>query len=794
MSAWRRAGQEGRLGAGDLPPLARPSPRVFTSEQKAALVQQHQEAKAQGPDDVRRWLGANNLTRKQLSRWRQELASPRAGYGNPEPGRAVPDDLHLPEIGPVEAYTLDDLPRTHRRYARQEKRTLLTEYGQLDQGQGTQWLRDHHLSTGLMSTWRREWEEGLLGMGDPPPPARQPHRVFTTQEKATMLQHYQEAKARGPGASRRWLEANSQHSRQLSRWRRELASRPPGYGNPEPSHGVPDDLDLPEIGPVEAYTLDDLPPTHRTFTLQEKVTLLTEYAQLDRGQTTQWLRARRLSTILMSRWRRARREGRLGEGDLPPLARPSRRAFTIQEKVALVRQYQEAKSQGGDVAKRWREANNLTRDLLNRWPQQLALPRDPASPDHGNPEPGRAVPDYLDLPEIGPAEAYPLGDPPRTHRSHTGQEKLALLTEYTQLDEGQGSQWLHDRHLTYSLMRDWRDALRKGRLGEDDQSPTARPPRRVFTPQEKATLLRQYDEAKSKGPSVGKRWREANNLTPNRLSRWRQELPSRQDPAWPPSGHGNPEPSRTVPDDLDLPEIGPGEAHTPDNLRLTQRSYTRQEKLALLTEYAQLQRGQKSQWLQERHLTTGLLKGWRRARTRGRLGEGDLPPLGRAPRRTFTRHEKATLLRQYDEARSKGPSVGKRWREANSLSRDHLCRWRRQLASRLNLAPPPDDGNPELNTVEVDPAGWEESPPREEFPPDARFPQVGPSTGGGEPSGVNEYLVDPMDSWWATALTSATSTPDAWDTWDAGDQGNNGQGTAEPDRHHDGASSSRRSF
>jgi hypothetical protein len=73
------------------------------------------------------------------------------------------------------------------------------------------------------------------------------------------------------------------------------------------------------------------------------------------------------------------------------------------------------------------------------------------------------------------------------------------------------------------------------------------------------------------------------------LSRWQQELASRQDPAPSASGHGNPEPSCAGWDDLDLnldlPKIGPVQAYTPDALPLTgRRDYTRQERLALVTE------------------------------------------------------------------------------------------------------------------------------------------------------------------------------------------------------------------
>jgi hypothetical protein len=279
-------------------------------------------------------------------------------------------------------------------------------------------------------------------------------------------------------------------------------------------------------------------------------------------------------------------------------------------------------------------------------------------------------------------------------------------------------------------------------------------------------------------------WLEANNLTRELLNRWQQGRgASRQEQAPPPAGHGNPEPSSAVPDDSDLPGIGPVEAHTPHDWPLTRRRYTPQEKFAVLAEYSQLERGQAGKWLHDRHLTYGQIWDWRRAGREGPLGEHDLPPAARAPRRTFTLREKAALVRQFEEARSQGPGVVRRWLVANNLSRDHLNRWGRELASPQNPAPPPPSGHgsPELTMVEVDPAGGEG------FPPDARFRPVDTPMDGGEPSGVNDYVVDPMDSWWATALASATSTPAAWDVWD---QGDNGQGTAEPDRHHDGSSSS----
>jgi hypothetical protein len=785
-------------------------PRRFpTAQEKTSLVRrQYQEARSQGLADEWEWPEANNLTPEPLNRWQQELASrqelawpqdpapPPSGYRNSEPGRAVPGNGVLPDVGPVEGYTLDDLPLTSRRYTRQEKSTLLTEYAPLRQGQGTQWLRDHYLTTGQMSAWPRAGEQGRLGEGGLPAAARPPHRAFTIQEKAALVRQYEASKSQGLGEAKAWLEANNLDRKQLRRWRQELASPRAGYRNSEPGRAVPNDVDLPEIGPVEAHAPDDLPLTRRSYTQQEKVTLLTEYAGVDRGQGTQWLRDRRLTTIQMTRWRRAWEQGRLGDRDLPPGARPPRHGFTTQEKAALVQRYQEAKSQGRGEATRWREANNLSRDRLSRWRQELTSRQDPAVPGHGNPEPRRAVPDYLDLPEIGPVEAYTLDDLPRTHRSYTRQEKLALLTEYAHLELGQGSRWLHDRHLSYSLMRDWREAWRKGQLGKGDTPPAARPPRRVFTPQEKATLLRQYREAKSRGPGEARRWLEANNLPREQLSRWLHRLAPPQDPA-PPSRHGNPEPGPAVSDYLDLPEIGRVEAYTLDDLPGTRRSYTRQEKVTLLTEYAQLPRGQTSQWLHDHHLTTSQMWDWRRAWREDQLGEGDRPLAARVPRRAFTTQQKAALVQQYQEARSQGPDDEKRWREANNLTRDLLNRWQQQLASRQDQAPPPGDGYRELNMVEVDPAGWEG------FPPEAGFQPGGTSTGGGEPSGVNEYLVDPMDTWWATALASATSTPDTWNSWDiwdagyagyAGVQCDTGQGTAEPDRHHDGASSSRRSF
>jgi hypothetical protein len=257
-----------------------------------------------------------------------------------------------------------------------------------------------------------------------------------------------------------------------------------------------------------------------------------------------------------------------------------------------------------------------------------------------------------------------------------------------------------------------------------------------------------------------------------------------QDPV-PPSGHGNPESSRAVSDYLDLPEIGVVEAYPLDALPLTHRSFTPEEKLALLTEYARVERGQTRQWLHDRHLTSGRMSAWRRVWEQGRLGEGTLPPTVRAPRRLFTVQEKAALVRQFEEARSLGPGEARRWLEAKDLTRGVVTRWQQQLAWReTKTRPRPGHGHPELNPVEVDPAGWAE------FPPDARSQPVDTSTGGGESFGLNEYPVDPMDSWWATALASATSTPDAGDAWDAWDQGATGQGAAEPEPHHDGSSSS----
>jgi transposase-like protein len=728
-----------------------PTRRVFTPQEKVALVRQYDEAKSQGRGVAKRWREANNLQREHLSRWRREPAWPQdpappqgpgppPDQGNPEPGRAVPDDLDLPEIGPVEAYTPDDLSPTHRSHTQQEKLALLTEYAHLERGQRSQWLRGHRLATSHMRHWRRACEEGRLGESDLPLLARPTRRVFTPQEKVALVRQYDEAKSRGRGQATRWREANALARAHLSNWRRELASQqdpaspPARHGNSEPGRAVPDDLDLPEIPDRQG----------------------------------------------------AREEGQPGDGGLPPMARASRRVFTTPEKAALVRQYQEARSQGPDDARWWREANNVTRVQLSRWRRELASPQDPASlpARHGNSEPGCAVPEDLDLPEIGPVEASTPDDVQLTRRRRTQQEKLALLTEHAHLEWGKTGQWLQDRHLTSSHMSRWRRAWEEGRLGEDDLPPAARAPRRVFTTQEKAALLRQHDEAESQGPDDARRWLETNNLTRDHLSRWRQELAPRQDPA-PLPGHGNPELSRAVPDYLDLPEIGPVEAYTLDDLPPTHRSYTRQEKFALLTEYAQLERGQAGRWLHDRHLTSSQLSIWRRDGEGRRLGEGDLPPAAHPRRRLFTTQEKAALVRQYQEAKSQGAVVAKRWREANNLTRELLRRWQQVRASPQEPAPPRSGhGNPDPIMVEVDPAGWEE------FPPDARSQPVDTPMDGGEPSGVNEYVVDPMDSWWATTLASAASTPAAWDAWDVWDQGDNGQGTAEPDRHHDGSSSS----
>jgi transposase-like protein len=617
--------------------------------------------------------------------------------------------------------------------------------------------------------------------------------VFTTLDKAALVRQYQEARSQGKGEGGKWLEANDLTRDLLNRWRQKLASSPSRYGNPEPSRAVLDYLDLPEIGPVEAFALDDLLLTRRSYAREEKLALLTEYAHLGQDQTGQWLHDRHLTASQMSRWRRAWREGLPGEGDPPPTPRPPRRVLTTQEKAALVWQYEEAKSQGPGGAKRWLEANNLTRRRLSFWRRRLASRQDPAPlpSGHGNPGPGRAVSDYLDLPEIGAVEAYTLDDLPLTRRSHTPQQRFALVTEYAQLKRGTTRRWLRDHDLTTTHMSRWRRAGEQGRLGEGDLPPAARPPRRVFTLPEKVALVRQY--RKSQGRGGGRRWLAANNLTREQVDRWRQELArrqelpsrqelaSRQDPASPPSGHDNPEPSRAVPDYLDLPEIGPVEASTLADLPLTRRRYTPQEKLALLTEYAGLERGQAGQWLNDHHLSSSHMLMWRRAGEEGQLGEGDLPPAARASRRTFTRREKASLVRQYQEVRSQGRGDGGRWLEANNLLREQLSRWRRQLASLQDPAPAlSGQGTPELTMDEVDPAGGEG------LPPDARFPPVNTSMDGAEPSGANEDLVDPMDSWWATTLASATSPLAAWGDWN---QGNNGQGTAEPDRQEGGSSS-----
>jgi transposase-like protein len=813
-------------GDGDQPSTSARAPRrVFTTQEKAALVRQYQEVRSQGTDEARWYLEVNNVTRAQLSRWQQELALPQApaspqdqrslpaGYGNPEPGRAVPDYLDLPGIGPVEAYTLDDLPLTRRRHTRQEKFALLTEYAGLERHQTRRWLHDHHLTTSQMSVWRRAGEVGLLGEGDLPPLARPPRRVFTIQEKAAWVRQYQEVKSQGTDEARRWLEANNLTSDLVRRWRRELASpqapapaspqapapAPPlsGHGSPEPGRAVADYLDLPEIGPVEAAsTLDDLPLTYRSHPREEKLALLTEYAQLEWGQGRQWLRDHHLNSGDLSAWRRAGEAGQLGIGNLAPAARAVRRVFTTREKAALVRQYEEAKSQGRDEARGWLEAHNLHREQVGRWRREFAPPQGLASSLSGdsNPEPSRAVLDYLDLPEVGAVEAYTLDDLPRTCRRYTRQEKLALLTEYARLEGGQRGRWLHDHHLTASLMCAWRRVWGEGRLGDGDLPPAAVPARRAFTPREKAALVRQYDEAKSQGPGGAKRWREANNLTRDLVNRWRRKLASRQHPAPQPSGYGNPEPSRVASDDVDLPEINPVEASTLDDLPRTRRSYTGQEKLDLLTEYTHLDQGQTGQWVRDHHLTYSQISDWQRLRREGLLGEGGLLPTMRAPRRVFTTQEKAALVRQYQEARSQGPDEARRWLEANNLHRNLLNRWQQELALPLVPAPlPSGHGNPEPTMVEVDPAGGEG------VPPDARLQPVGTAVDGAEPSGVNEYLVDPLETWWATALASATGTPDAldawgdWEAWGDWDQGN-GQGTAEPDRHHEGSSSSWRSF
>jgi hypothetical protein len=273
-------------------------------------------------------------------------------------------------------------------------------------------------------------------------------------------------------------------------------------------------------------------------------------------------------------------------------------------------------------------------------------------------------------------------------------EKFALLAEYDQAkSRRQGQTWLKQRNLTTARISEWRT------LKDIYQLPTSDPRlfsgRHIFSEEQKASLIREYQEAASRGE--GEAWLTERNLTQGWMTRWQTLLQSRQSQARQPTPPGGPgvgtEPfdpdsyfgplfaaaadqgasgSSSVPPGQIEIGIDPEEEFPQDDLYPAQTRYSREDELALLADYEQaLSQGQGKSWLQQRDLTTSQMYMWRKRRTTSQLPAGD-PRLATATK-YLSPEQKTALAREYLAAVSQGE--GEAWLTERNLTKAHLTRW-----------------------------------------------------------------------------------------------------------------------
>jgi hypothetical protein len=271
-------------------------------------------------------------------------------------------------------------------------------------------------------------------------------------------------------------------------------------------------------------------------------------------------------------------------------------------------------------------------------------------------------------------------------------EKFALLAEYDQArSRRQGQAWLDQNNISSARISEWRTLKNISQLLTSD--PRLFSGKHIFSEKQKASLIREYQEAASRGE--GEAWLTERNLTQGWMTRWQTLLQSTQSQAPQPTqpggsgvgteifvdpvgdfgplsaaaAQGASGSSSAPPGQI---EIDPEEEFPQDDLYPARTRYSREERLALLADYGQAtSRGQGKAWLQQHNLSSDRMSEWRKRQTTSQLPAGD-PRLATATK-YLSPEQKTALAREYLEAVSRGE--GEAWLTERNLTKALMTRW-----------------------------------------------------------------------------------------------------------------------